>query len=167
MSCTSTRTAPSGSPSRPRQQATVRFVKLAGTPTSGSYNAIAPQRAYDSRQPDYAVKGLLAPNTSRVVSVADGHDSRGTVTLKDAVPAGATAVHINVTAVDTTGPNYLAVTAGDTASTETSLLNWIPANHVIANAVTVPVDADRKIKVFCGNQAGSTQFIIDVFGYYL
>ena len=76
-------------------------------------------------------------------------------------------MHINVTAVDTTGPNYLAVTAGTTASTETSLLNWIPANYVIANAATVPVDADRKIKVFCGNQAGSTQFIIDVFGYYI
>ena len=25
----------------------------------------------------------------------------------------------------------------------------------------------RKIKVFCGDQAGSTQFIVDVFGYYI
>jgi hypothetical protein len=63
--------------------------------------------------------------------------------------------------------NYLAVTPGDTVSTETSLVNWEDGATQIANAVTVPVDADRQIKVFCGNQTGSTHVIIDVFGYYL
>ncbi len=147
----------------------VRFVKLAGTPTAGSYTAITPQRAYDSRQPNYpaALQGVMAPNTDRVISIADGHSANGTVTLPDAVPAGATAVQINVTAADTTGPNFLAVTAGDTASTETSLLNWTAVGTQIANSITVPVDASRQIKVFCGDQTGSTHVIIDVFGYYI
>ena len=30
-----------------------------------------------------------------------------------------------------------------------------------------PVDTERQIKVFCGNQSGSTDVIVDVFGYYL
>jgi len=146
---------------------TVRFVRLAGTSTSGSYNTIEPQRAYDSRQPNYAEKGVMAPNSSRVISIADGHSANGTVTLANAVPEGATAVQINVTAADTTGPNFLAVTAGDTAATETSLLNWTAVGAQIANSITVPVDASRQIKVFCGDQTGSTHVIIDVFGYYL
>lgn len=146
----------------------VRFVKLAGSPTSGSFHAIDPQRAYDSRQAAYTVKGPLAPNTNRVISVADGHDTNGgAVTLADAVPVGATAVQINVTAANMTAPNFLSVTAGDKTSTNTSLLNWSPGDIQIANAITVPLDASRQIKVFCGNQTGSTDVIIDVFGYYL
>ena len=56
---------------------------------------------------------------------------------------------------------------GDTAATETSLLNWTAVGAQIANSITVPVDASRQIKVFCGDQTGSTHVIIDVFGYYL
>jgi hypothetical protein len=29
------------------------------------------------------------------------------------------------------------------------------------------VNAKREIKVFCGDQTGSTDVIVDVFGYYL
>ena len=145
----------------------VRFVKLAGTPTAGSYHAIAPQRAYDSRQPNYTERGLMEPNSTRVISVADGHSADGTVTIADAIPAGATAVLINLTAANMTSPNFLSVAAGDTDSTETSLLNWGPGDIQIANSITSPVDAERQIKVFCGNQTGSTDVIIDVFGFYL
>ena len=145
----------------------VRFVKLAGTPASGSFHAITPQRAYDSRQPNYTVKGTLAPNTNRVISVADGHGESGTVTLANAVPAGATAVEINVTAANMTGPNFLSVTAGNVATIVASLLNWGPGDIQIANSISVAVDATRQIKVFCGNQTGSTDVIIDVYGYYI
>jgi hypothetical protein len=146
----------------------VRFVKLAGTPTSGSFHAIDPQRVYDSRQPGYTVKGVLAPKTNRVVEVADGRSADGTtVTVADAVPSGATAVQLNLTAANMTGPNFLSVTAGDKTSTTTSLLNWGPGDIQIANSITVPIDADRKIRVYCGDQTGSTDFIVDVFGYYL
>ena len=152
----------------PAAAGTVRFVKLAGTPTSGSFHAIDPQRAYDSRQAAYTVKGPLAPNTNRVISVADGHDTNGgAVTTANVVPAGATAVQINVTAANMTAPNFLSVTAGDKTSTNTSLLNWSPGDVQIANSITVPLDASRQIRVYCGNQTGSTDVIIDVFGYYL
>jgi hypothetical protein len=145
----------------------VRFVKLAGSPTSGSFHAIDPQRVYDSRQPGYTEKGVLAPNENRVVNVADGRSEDGTtVTVADAVPAGATAVQLNLTAANMTGPNFLSVTAGDKTETTTSLLNWGPSEIQIANSITVPV-ADRQIRVYCGDQTGSTDFIVDIFGYYL
>jgi hypothetical protein len=147
----------------------VRFVKLAGSPTSGSFHAINPQRVYDSRQPGYpaALQGVLAPNASRVISVADGRNAGGGVSLANAVPAGATAVQINLTADGTTGPNYLAVTAGNVTTSETSVLNWNGVGVQIANSITVPVDKDRQIRVYCGNQPGSTHVLVDVFGYYL
>lgn len=145
----------------------VRFVKLAGTESSGSYHAIVPQRVYDSRQAGYPVNGLLEPNQDRVVSVADGRDGGGAVILPDAVPAGATAVLINLTIDGPTGGNFLQVTDGDTTSTETSVLNWSPGTVQLANSITVPVNAAREIRVYCGNQSGSTHVLVDVFGYYL
>ena len=146
----------------------VRFVKLAGTPTSGAFHAIDPQRVYDSRQAAYAVKGVMAPNSNRVISVADGRATEGgAVTTTNVVPVGATAVQINLTAANMTAPNFLSVTAGDKTSTNTSLLNWSPSDIQIANSITVPVDASRQIKVFNGNQTGSTDVIVDVFGYHL
>ena len=151
----------------PAAAGTVRFVKLAGTPTSGAYHGIDPQRVYDSRQAGYTVRGAMAPSSNRVISVADGRNANGTVTLANAVPAGATAVHINVTAANMTGPNFLSVTAGDKTSTTTSLVNWGPGDIQIANSITVPVDATRQIRVFCGDQTGSTDVVVDVFGYHL
>ncbi len=145
----------------------VRFVKLAGTSTAGAYHPIDPQRAYDSRQPNYAETGQMEPNSTRVISVADGHSANGTVTIADVVPAGATAVQINLTAANMTDPNFLSVAAGDTESTEASLLNWGPGDVQIANSITIPIDTERQIKVFCGNQTGSTDVIVDVFGFYL
>ena len=151
----------------PAAAGTVRFVKLAGTPASGAFHAIDPQRVYDSRQASYTVKGAMAPNSNRVISVADGRSANGTVTLANAVPAGATAVHINLTAASMTGPNFLSVTAGDRTATTTSLLNWSAGATQVANSITVPVDATRQIKVFCGDQTGSTDVVVDVFGYHL
>ncbi|CAN5439456.1 hypothetical protein BH23ACT3_BH23ACT3_09860 [soil metagenome] len=31
----------------------------------------------------------------------------------------------------------------------------------------VPLDQNRQVRVFCGNQPGAVHFIVDVFGYYL
>ncbi len=119
----------------------VRFVQLAGTTGSGTFHSIAPQRAYDSRIAAYTPNGPLAPNASRVVSVADGHNAAGAVTLTDAVPAGATAVEINLTAADPTDKNFLAVAPGDATATSTSLLNWNLGVTQIANSITVKLDA--------------------------
>jgi hypothetical protein len=136
-------------------------------PAAGTvFFPISPERAYDSRQPNYTERGPLAPNTDRVISVANGHSADGTQTTADVVPEGATAVLINVTAAAMTAGNYLSVTAGDVTTTVTSVVNWPDDATQVANAISIPVDADRAIRVYCGDQAGSTDVIIDVFGYY-
>lgn len=140
--------------------------KLAGTASAGAFHAIAPARVYDSRQP-IPTPGILAPNSSRVVSVKDGRNAAGTVTTADVVPAGATAIAYNITVTGATGgPNYLAVEPGNSASFVASAINFYPGAD-IANGSVVKLDGSRQIKVFCGDVSGSAHFIIDVVGYYL
>jgi hypothetical protein len=147
--------------------ATDSWRKLAGTGTAGSFHPINPARVYDSRLAAYAPNnGLMAPNTNRVISVKDGRDASGAVIAADVVPAGATAVAINVTVAGPTGPNFLSVVPGDAASFTASTINW-PGGFDAANGTIVKVDTSRQLKAFCGDQSGSTHVIIDVTGYYL
>lgn len=144
-----------------------QWSKLGGPATAGSFHPIEPARVFDSRLAAYAPNdGPLTSNTNRVVSVKDGRDAAGAVTVADVVPAGATAVAINVTVAGPTGPNYLSVVPGDAAGFTASTINW-PGGFDTANGAIVKLDADRQLKVFCGDQSGSTNVIIDVTGYYL
>ena len=110
--------------------------------------------------------GALAPNTSRVISIKDAHDSGGGVAIVDVVPVGASAVAFNVTVTGPTGPNFLSITPGDAATYIASTINF-PAGDDRAVGGVVQVDSARQIKIFCGNQGGSTHVIIDISGYYL
>jgi hypothetical protein len=151
------------------------WIKLAGADTAGAYHAINPARSYDSRKTSYTVNGPLAPNLNRVISVADDHHrDSGAVTTANVVPEGATAVLVNLTVSSPTDKNYIAVTAGDVMTTATSLQNWDLGVTQIANSVTVPLPAvpatdplSRTIRVYMGDQAGSADVIVDVFGYYM
>jgi hypothetical protein len=147
---------------------TVRWVKLAGTSTAGAFHAINPARSYDSRKTSYTVNGPLAPNQSREISVADDHHrDTGAVTTANVIPAGATAVMVNITVSSPTNKNYIAVTAGNVTTTATSLQNWDAGVTQIANSVTIPLSPTRTIRVYMGDQAGSADIIVDVFGYHM
>lgn len=143
----------------------IRYQVPATTETGTVFHPISPIRAYDSRNPAYPNPGVLAPNASRVISIKDGHDAAGAVNALDAVPVGATAITYNITIGAPTGPNFVAVTPGDAASFLASAVNF-NGTADIANAATVAVDANRQIKVWGGDQAGSAHIIIDVTGYY-
>ena len=134
---------------------------------STGFVPVNPVRAFDSRQGGYANKGPLAPNTSRVISVKDAHDAGGNVSAADVVPIGAKAIACNLTAANTTAANYLALTPGDAASFTASAINWVDPGDSIANGLIVPIDAERQVKVWAGDQAGSTDFILDVTGYFV
>lgn len=143
-----------------------KWVRLAAPSSAGSYNPVTPFRAYDSRRA-LPAQGRLGIGAQRVISVADSRDaSTGSVIASDAVPARATAVTYNLTVVNTAGRGFLSVAEGDAASTQASTINWASDGQVIANAGTVKLDASRQIKVFNGS-GGSTNFLIDVTGFYL
>lgn len=136
-----------------------------GAPINPQFVAIDPIRAYDSRKTAYATNGVMAPNSSRVISVADAHDSEGVVTTPNVVPIGATAVAFNITATGASGGNFFSVNPGDAASFTASTVNFA-AGLDIANASVVKLDSSRQIKVFCGADVGSANVIVDIVGYY-
>lgn len=141
-------------------------IRVGYTTPTPAFTPIEPARVYDSRLAGYAPNdGLMGPNTNRVVPVKDGRDAAGAVIAPDVVPDGAVAVAINVTVASPTGPNFLSVVPGDAAAFTTSTINW-PGGFDAANGATVKLDATRQLKVFCGDQTGSTHVIIDVTGYY-
>lgn len=128
---------------------------------------IDPIRCYDSREAAYTENGPLAPNEVRIVSVADSHDRAGAVLAEGVVPEGATAVTYNITVARPTGHNYLSVAPGDaTEPPAASSINFDVGRND-ANGLTGRLDDQRQLAVFCGDDAGSCDFIIDVNGYYL
>jgi hypothetical protein len=141
--------------------------KLAGSATAGTFHALNPIRAFDSRLGAYlSLQGIFAPNTSRVIPVRDGHNAAGALLAPNVVPVGASAVAVNVTVTGTTGPNFLVVAPGNAASFTTSTINWTGAGQTVANGGIVRLAGNREVKLFCGNQTGSAHAIIDVTGYF-
>ena len=137
------------------------------TADAGRFFPINPVRAYDSRAvlPE---PGLLGPNTSRLVLVKDSRaNGTGAVLVSDVVPVGATAIACNLTITGTTGPNFLALTPGDAASFTASAINWSGPEQSLANGLIAKLDANRFVRVWCGDQTGSTHVLLDVNGYWL
>jgi hypothetical protein len=139
--------------------------KLAGISTGGAFHPINPIRVYDSRQTAYTPNGRLARNTNIVVSVKDARTSAGAVATADAVPPGAIAIAYNLTVTQPQGGNFLSIAPGDATGYTASAINF-NGSADIANGGIVKLDGSRQVKIFCGDQLGSTHVILDVTGYY-
>jgi PKD repeat protein len=82
------------------------------------------------------------------------------------IPAGVTAVALNLTATDTTGSGFVTAYADGASTPDVSNLNYT-AGRSVPNAVIVPVGGDGKIDLFNGGDgAGSIDLIADVTGYF-
>jgi hypothetical protein len=114
----------------------------------------APVRVYDSRQGD----GPLAGGVERIVSVA------GPPTTP-AVPAGSAAALISLTLDETAGAGFIGVFANGISWPGTSNANWYTNGQILAVTTVTAVDAAAKVTVHAGGP-GSTQFVIDVVGFY-
>ena len=134
---------------------------IASTDSAGAFHAIVPHRVYDSRWGD----GPLASGSNRVVPVKDGRALTGEVDVTDMIPTGATAVAYNITVTDTAGSGFLSITPGTETTYAAAAVNWWTSGISIGNASVVPVDANREVRVFAGG-GGSTQFVLDLVGYY-
>jgi hypothetical protein len=129
-------------------------------PENSGFYPIAPTRVYDSR--DTGQAGPLAAGGSRTVSVANATAFAGGAL--NVVPTGAYAVTYNLTAADTTGQGFLAIyPIGGTF--KASALNWFVTNELVSNGGVVTLGGDRQVTVLAGG--GSTNFIIDITGYYI
>ena len=66
---------------------------------------------------------------------------------------------------NTVALGFLSVNPGDAAAAGGSSINWFTSGLSLANGLVVKLDANRQIKVF-GGGGGSTDFIVDILGYY-
>ncbi len=114
-----------------------------------AYTPLTPARLLDTRNSG----GPLGPGGSRSLTVAG----------VGPVPAGATAVIVNVTVTDTTSTGFLTVYPAGTPRPLASNLNWVP-QETIANLVTVQIGAGGAISFY--NSVGSTDVVVDLQGYF-
>jgi hypothetical protein len=90
----------------------------------------------------------------------------GAITNPNFIPANATAVFANVAVVNTVDSGYLTINPGGVTTVSASTINWGTSNQIQANGVSLTLDNARQVTVVAGG-SGSTDFLIDIFGYWL
>ncbi|MFI9330469.1 PKD domain-containing protein [Kitasatospora sp. NPDC052868] len=123
--------------------------------TPAGYTAIAPTRVLDTRE-----AGSRYPRLGAGETIDLDVRKPGSATL---VPAGATAVVLNLTATEGTANSHLDVYPSAAARPTTSNVNFGPGQDV-ANLVTVPIGPDGKVVV--RNNSGTVHAVADVLGYF-
>ncbi len=127
------------------------------------YTAISPCRLADTRPaPDHVgeVAGALAGGATTTVTAADGN-AHGNCTI----PAGVTALALNVTALNATDPTFIQFAPGGTlVAGASSSLNPAPGQPPTPNAVNVPLSGTGTFDVY--NAVGTVDVIFDVVGYF-
>ncbi len=83
-----------------------------------------------------------------------------------AVPPGVGAVAFNLTEADTVGWGHLRVAPGGSPLPSVSTINWYSDGMRLANGSVVAVNDDQMTTYAGATAAGSTQYIVDIGGYY-
>jgi hypothetical protein len=126
-------------------------VELAGA----SYHPLPPSRILDSRVaggPGFV--GKVVAGTPRLVRVAGPPTGAA---------AGAQAVVLNVTVTESSAGSYLSLWPQGTSEPSASVLNFGPG-QTISNLATVTPGPDGQVLV--ATNAGATDVVIDLLGYY-
>ena len=125
------------------------FTTGSTTPSGASlYTPIAPSRVLDTRETGQTLGpgGTLTQQMAGVGGIA----------------ASATAVVTNVTVVDTTADSYLTVYPSGIRPTASDV-NWA-TGEVVPNLTLASLSSGGAVTVY--NDAGSTDVVIDAFGYF-
>jgi spore coat protein A, manganese oxidase len=125
---------------------------VAGT----SFHTLTPCRIADTRNPTGPQGGPpLAAGASRSFAVSG----------VCAIPPTAKSVAVNLTAVLPTGDGYLTLYPTGLPLPLSSSINF-RTGIVRANNAVLPLGTGGQITVFCGMQSGSTDFLLDVTGWF-
>ena len=125
------------------------------TPGSGGtmFTSVAPSRLLDTRS-------AIGVDTTSLIPA--GHTIELQVTGATGVPAGASAVVLNITATRPTGNGNLTAWADGDPMPGVSNLNWAKG-ATVPNQVIAPIGADGKIDL---RATSTTALVADVFGYF-
>ncbi len=141
---------------------------------SGSANVVVDVGGWFTDGSNPAATGdyfVPAPTPTRILNVKGGpsdnirpNTSIDLQVTGSQVPAGADAVVANMTATDTTASSFLTVYPAGTSLPIASDLNW-NAGETVANLVVTKLSQQGTWSLY--NDAGSTDAIADVAGWYL
>jgi hypothetical protein len=118
--------------------------------TGAGFTGVSPVRVLDTRVGLGPLKTKLGAGRSLTLSVPG-------------LPAGTTAVALNVTVTNPTATSSLTVFPGGRSLPLASNLNYV-AGQTIPNMVVVPVGPGNTVTFY--NRAGTVDVIADVLGYY-
>jgi hypothetical protein len=129
------------------------------TTTASVYTPLTPVRIADTR----SSTSPALPNAGQTL----GAGKSDVVAIPTAdVPAGATAVALNVTAINATEPSYFTVYPTGDTSTNFSNLNFVPGDAQ-PNLVISPIGGTATApSVSIYNFAGTADFAVDLEGYF-
>ena len=122
-------------------------------PNEGTFYPRRPYRILDTREGTGAAK---AP-------VGSGSTINLQVTAPGVIPAGVSAVVLNVTVTGPTTAGHITVFPTGVPMPTASSLNFVPG-WTGANSVTVPLGAGGQVSLY--NSAGKTHLIADLVGFY-
>jgi hypothetical protein len=144
-----------------------------GSSSASSFVPVSPVRVLDTRS-DLGLVEVTdgVAGTLKVTGSIPTATSNGVVNAV-VVPAGATAVVLNVTAVNPTAGGYVSLRPGDATGVPTvSTLN-VTAGGTFPNGATITIPTTGahagQIQVWYeaeGTTVGSTELLIDIAGYY-
>ena len=145
-----------------------------GSSSASSFVPVAPVRVLDTRS-DLGLVEVTdgVAGTLKVTGSIPTATSSGGVVNAVVVPAGATAVVLNVTAVNPTSGGYVSLRPGDATGAPTvSTLN-VTAGGTFPNGATITIPTTGtyagQIQVWYEAEyttVGSTELLIDIAGYY-
>ena len=120
--------------------------------TGGLFVPVSPLRVVDTRDNTGGVPGPLGASEARSLNMIVGP-----------VPASAKAAVVNVTSVDSTDPSFITVWPTGSPRPLASTLNPRPG-AAVPNQAYLRLGTNGRLDAF--NNAGSTNVIVDVFGYF-
>lgn len=120
--------------------------------SGGAFVPVSPQRLVDSRDGTGGILGQLSEGGSVVAPLATGSP----------VPGHAGAVVVNVTSVNSTLPSFVTAWPSGLGRPTASTMNPRPGVPV-PNQAYLKLGSSGQLEVF--NNSGTTDVIIDVFGY--
>ena len=126
-----------------------------GVTGGARFNAVTPVRILDTRTTNTP--------SGQAGRVASGASLDLQITGANNIPAEATAVVMNVTAVLPTAAGYLTVWPKGVSKPLASNVNFV-AGDVVPNLVTVGIGTSGQVSIF--HQGGTNDLIADVVGYY-
>ena len=115
-----------------------------------------PCRVIDTRYPDGPLGGpALDANIVRSFPIANNCG----------IPASATAVAVNLAIVLPSGEGHLTLYPSGSPVPLTATINF-SAGAIRSNNAIIPLGVNGEISVLCVMGSGTSDFVLDVFGYF-